>query len=272
MKKILFLLLIIFNYSFSKIVVKEINKEYIPRIKYSVDLSVWKNSKELPSKDELLEIAEEYMDKNKDYERYFITFYLPKMEINKGAFATYIKETKINKEINYHLDSIYYNKNNMREYGKYLEIDEKGNYRIKKLEGKTDDLVNKIPKFEDELYIDVSNMLENGKLKIIVNSNLPDGMELGVELSHADYIAQSNIVIDKDGNGESELFSNNNYRLRSGVYNLEVFSISALVQDEKVKKIIGENGENLKGKNIIIDKDSFNPGEKLIKIKKKIKI
>lgn len=61
-----------------------IKKEVVTSEKFSIDLRIDKKL----SEEEIRKIAEEIKQKNPKFKRYFICYYLPDMEIDKGAWAT----------------------------------------------------------------------------------------------------------------------------------------------------------------------------------------
>lgn len=90
-----------------------------------------------------------------------------------------------------------------------------------------------------------------GKLKILIETNLPENTILGVTLKNEniDYIAQDSFEVI-GGKAES-ILSYHNDALVKGEYNLDVIMPIARTQSEKVQKIIGDKGQFLKGENVI---------------------
>lgn len=127
MKKIIFLLLfIIFGInSFSNYNEKILNKEIIPRMKYSVDFEIQIIKGKFPTEEIMQEIAYNEKLKNPGYENYFISFYLPKMEINNGYFATSINTNGNNPYMTPKI--LYTNLLFDEHYSKYLKEDKNGN-------------------------------------------------------------------------------------------------------------------------------------------------
>lgn len=86
------------------------------------------------------------------------------------------------------------------------------------------------------------------KPKIVGETNLPDGTELGVSIDSTTvkYNAGSKFFV-RNGRFESETFSKNQNDLEAGQYTAEVSMPIAQVQTPAVRAVIGQNGENLKG-------------------------
>lgn len=73
---LLFLLFIVFSINiFSNYNQKILNKEIIPKIKYSVDFEIPIINGEFPSKESMQKIAYNEKIKNPGYENYFIHFF-----------------------------------------------------------------------------------------------------------------------------------------------------------------------------------------------------
>lgn len=94
------------------------------------------------------------------------------------------------------------------------------------------------------------------KPKIVGETNLPDGTELGVSIDSKTvrYNAGSNVFV-QNGRFESETFSKNYNDLEAGQYTAEVSMPIAQVQSPAVRAVIGQNGENLKGS--LVEKGSL---------------
>lgn len=97
-------------------------------------------------------------------------------------------------------------------------------------------------------YIDVTTKFnDSGKVYFEIASNLPDETKLMLTLSDGEsYSAQSSVVV-KDGKVTSEAFSNKGNVISSGSYTLKISMPLAVVQPDSVRKLIGNNGENLIG-------------------------
>lgn len=104
----------------------------------------------------------------------------------------------------------------------------------------------------DTLEVNISakaNFVDNNKVKFTIETNLPDGMELMIELSSPEdnYDAQDKVAI-LGGIAETAEFTNHGDDLDRGNYKLVITSPTANVQPISVQSIIGKKGNNLKGK------------------------
>lgn len=90
--------------------------------------------------------------------------------------------------------------------------------------------------------------LPNGKAKIVGTTNLPDNTNLAFEIKakNTSYTGQDKKVV-RAGGFESEEFSNRSNPLEKGDYTVSVTMPLALEQPNDVRRIIGAQGENLKG-------------------------
>lgn len=93
MKMMIFIVAVLFaNYANADeklIPYKIIDKSNLSNIKLSIDIEVPLVEGRLPNETELGSISSSLVEaEDTKYERSFITFYLPKMEINAGAYAT----------------------------------------------------------------------------------------------------------------------------------------------------------------------------------------
>lgn len=105
---------------------------------------------------------------------------------------------------------------------------------------------------EDNLFVEFDitiQDIETGKPSVLVNSNLPEGMNLMVTLQNNElnYTGQSSGEIDDEGTVTIGPFSSRGDPLEPGVYSLRVNSALPRIQPDKVREIIGEKGEKLKG-------------------------
>ncbi len=111
-----------------------------------------------------------------------------------------------------------------------------------------------------DVYINAEPIiLDNGKVKFKVETNLPDEAELTLYLCRDDFVISNDAKVTvKNGVGESsELFrfpANENDGLVSGDYEL-IISMHSSNQCDNVKKVIGEKGEYLKGS--IVEKSEY---------------
>ncbi len=67
---------------------KVLNRSELGQIKLSLDIEVPLVNGRLPSKRELTDLSRHLVSKERAYDRTFVLFYLPGMELGKGAFAT----------------------------------------------------------------------------------------------------------------------------------------------------------------------------------------
>lgn len=276
MKKILlFLLFIIFSINiFSNYNQKILNKEIIPRMKYSVDFEIPIINGEFPNEELMQKIAYNEKIKNPGYENYFIHFFLPGMELGSGAFAT--ANNTNNSNPNMKTNILYYMLINNPEYSDRLKEDSNGNFYLENyIDTNSKENTDKKNELEIEplksigAKIVVEHSTINGKLEIYGFSNLPQGMELMIELENDQfkYKAQDNITILKDGSFIAGPFSNKGNRLKNGNYNIIISSPYTFLQPENVQNVIDKKGKNLKS-DITIEED----GEYFIDFTKKIKI
>lgn len=86
------------------------------------------------------------------------------------------------------------------------------------------------------------------KPKIVGETNLPDGTELGVSIdsSAVQYNSCSTVFV-RNERFESETFSNDQNDLEAGQYTAGVSMPMAQLQTPAVRAVIGQDGENLKG-------------------------
>ena len=90
--------------------------------------------------------------------------------------------------------------------------------------------------------------IEGNKAKIIVTTNLPDGMDLMMDLKGSgSYWAQDSVVVS--GGKLVTTFGN----VSIGNYRLTVTSPVVEVQPENVKAVLGENGKNMVGNLVTFD-------------------
>lgn len=95
--------------------------------------------------------------------------------------------------------------------------------------------------------MNIKDVIIDGKASFEGSTNLPDGTGLMITVSNENgFRAQSSTVVISN-EFMTEEFSNNGQALESGAYNVDVTMPIASVQPDTVKKIIGENSENLKG-------------------------
>ncbi len=102
---------------------------------------------------------------------------------------------------------------------------------------------------KEDVSIDVDIKTdEQGRLTVKGNTNLPDGAELMVSLrgTSVDYGGDSKSRVS-GGSFKSERFSSDDSGLPQGQYELSVSMSIPRLQSETVRKVIGEEGEHLKG-------------------------
>jgi len=88
---------------------------------------------------------------------------------------------------------------------------------------------------------------DDGTVLFGVKTNLPENTKLLVTVFNDDYTGQDSVVILSNGVGFTSEFSDNGHGL-IGTYNVSVTMSLPSLQDDSVKDIIGENGENLTGR------------------------
>lgn len=124
MKKIIIFLILISTNIFANYKVNVLNKEKINKLKYSVDFQIPIVGGKFPSEKVMEEIAYKEKKQNPGYENYFISFYLPKMQLNNGCFATAISTSENNP--NMKTEILYINLLYDENYSKYLKQDKNG--------------------------------------------------------------------------------------------------------------------------------------------------
>lgn len=94
--------------------------------------------------------------------------------------------------------------------------------------------------------------VSGGKVHVIGETNLPDGMKLMIALrgSRPDYFAQDKIAVS-GGAFRSAGFSNRGSALPPGKYEVSVTSSLPRLQPTSVQSVIGQNGENMSGPAVI---------------------
>jgi hypothetical protein len=95
------------------------------------------------------------------------------------------------------------------------------------------------------------------KVRIKGKTNLPVGTKLmfAIRDLNGNFLGQDSSYVKNDNSFESAEFSNRYAGYQNGTYNAEVTMPVPMVQDEKVKKVIGNNGEYLAGD--LIRKNEF---------------
>lgn len=128
-----------------------------------------------------------------------------------------------------------------------------------------------------EVKLDVSADTNNGKPIINGETNLPDGSELMIsirtiatkeelaelgfsedEMEETRYTTHGqDKAIVKDGKFTSSTFSKQGEKYDPNEYMVSVSMSLARLQDESVQKIIGSDGENMTGENVVEDSDGL---------------
>lgn len=103
-------------------------------------------------------------------------------------------------------------------------------------------------KFEVSLEVSVDE--NSGKPVFTIDTNLPNETNLMLTLSRGDYTGQTHVIV-KNGVASSEEFSDKGSPLTSGEYLLTVSMSIPKLQSDAVRKVIGENGENMTGKYVL---------------------
>lgn len=106
------------------------------------------------------------------------------------------------------------------------------------------------------LTVDLTYTVEekNGKVKVSIKTNLPNGTYLMVSLGSKNnekeknyYMYQSVKVNVQGGKAETSWLDNSGQRLKEGQYDLSISTPLAEIQPENVQKRIGNKGQLLKG-------------------------
>lgn len=94
--------------------------------------------------------------------------------------------------------------------------------------------------------------MSTGKIQVVGETNLPDGMKLTIGLRNpsANYVAQDSVVI-ADGKFRSAAFSNRCAALPNGSYEVSISSPLPRFQPASVRVATGSNGEHLKGPAVV---------------------
>ena len=89
---------------------------------------------------------------------------------------------------------------------------------------------------------------DNGKIRFNIKTNLPDSAELmvGIFEVNGDYRGQTHAIV-KNGEAQTEWFSNQGEALEIGEYQLSISMSIPATQSEEVQKAVGKNGEYLEG-------------------------
>lgn len=131
MKKIIILLILISTNIFANHETKLLNKEIIKTMKYSVDFEISIDDGKFPTEEVMQKIAYKEKLKNPGYENYFVSFYLPKMKINEGSFATSINNSGSNPDMK--TEILYINLLYDKNYSKYLKQNKNGTTYLKNI-------------------------------------------------------------------------------------------------------------------------------------------
>lgn len=231
-----------------------LNEERLKNIKYSVDILL-EVEEDLPSKEEIENIANRIIVRNHIKEKFyniaFITFYLPHMKMNAGAYAV-VKYSDVDDtyEVDMLLSNLYYN---YEEYRDYLAYNKAGELVLKS-ELQEEDFYEEEEEIIDEskiLNVDFSVEVKKEEglgVKVLVKSNLPAGTELLVEFSSWKFFYEEILV---DENGEAETFY---LDVKPGKQTLSIITPYWNVQESSfVREVFGKDGKYLRGKYIIED-------------------
>lgn len=125
-----------------------------------------------------------------------------------------------------------------------------------------DDVIEKkIEENQEKIEVSVTAEAEfnENKVKFIINSNLPDGSILKSKLTNVkeNYVSEETGSI-KDGKLETSVFTDDGVRLSRGAYTLEISSLPALDQPDRVVEIIGSEGEFLSGEFVVFEENVGN--------------
>ena len=101
--------------------------------------------------------------------------------------------------------------------------------------------------FDVTLEVEPTVNSEDGTVLFGVKTNLPEDTKMMVTVYNESYTAQDNIVILADGVGYTTEFSNEGEGLK-GTYTVDVTMTIPPLQNDSVREIIGQNGENILGK------------------------
>lgn len=101
-----------------------------------------------------------------------------------------------------------------------------------------------------EVSLEVSVEENSGKPVFTIDTNLPNETNLMLTLSRGDYTGQTHVIVN-NGVASSEEFSDKGDPLSEGEYLLTVSMSIPKLQPDAVRKVIGENGENMSGKYVL---------------------
>lgn len=262
MKKIFFIFLIIFSFSFAKNY-KLIETNTLKNLKYSTKVIVEFDENQVPSEEKFDKIGSEIIENNPGYKTYFINYYYPKMNINSTNVANTIKRDGEQKTeiLLWALEYDPY-------YSKYVAYNDEGNLywcgvqTLEKVEENLEEDENEWTPFRVEFTPQIKLDKDLG-VKVIIKTNLPEWTMINISIEPNIY--SDTFYVNSDGSVET-FFIN----VEDGSYLLSVVSIAEPVQeDENVRKIMGEDGKNMLGKYIKKDiMGSFLEYEKIFKVKR----
>lgn len=261
MKKIFFIFLILFSISLAENY-KLTETETLKNLKYSTKVIVYFDEKTSQPTEEMFDkIGSEIIKNNPNYESYFINYYYPRMDMESANLASTIKQDGEQKT-KVLLWTLSYNE----FYSKYVTYDKEGNLYwcgLKCSEMKEEDVIEDTP-FDVTFSVKTETDNDLGT-KVIINTNLPEWTMLNVSFYPGNF--SENVYIDSNGKAETSYFN-----IYNGSYDLSIVSIvEALQENENVRKILGENGKNLRGEYIQTDEfGTFLEYDKTIKIKRNL--
>lgn len=102
-------------------------------------------------------------------------------------------------------------------------------------------------KIDVTLAVEPNINTDDGTVLFGVKTNLPENTKFLVTVFNDDYTGQDSVVILSNGVGFTSEFSDSGHGL-IGTYHVRVTMSLPSLQDDSVKDIIGENGENLTGR------------------------
>jgi|GEM_PF-5960375 hypothetical protein len=259
MKKIFFMFLILFSISFAGNY-KLIETETVKGLKYSTKVIVDFDEKiSHPTEEEFDKIGSEIIQKNPNYESYFINYYYPGMDMESANLASTIKQDGEQKT-----EVLLWTLSYDEFYSKYVAYDKEGNLYwcgLKCSEMKEEEVIGDTP-FDVTFSVKIETDNDLGT-KVIINTNLPEGTLLNVSLYPGNH--SEDIYVDSNGIAETTYFN-----IYNGTYDLSIVSIAeSLQENENVRKIFGKDGKNLRGEYIQTDLfGTFLEYDRTIKLKR----
>lgn len=103
-----------------------------------------------------------------------------------------------------------------------------------------------VDKLDVTLEVEPNVNTEDASVLFGVKTNLPEGTKINVTVSNETYSDMKSTVVLATGYGYTSEFEEDGHGLH-GTYTVKVTMALPTMQDDSVKAIIGENGENLNG-------------------------